>query len=54
LCGDYSKAARELGWKPKTSFEQLISMMVDADMGRLSGTPVAPSVEAKAESLTVR
>jgi GDPmannose 4,6-dehydratase len=54
LCGDYSKAARELDWKPKTSFEQLISMMVDADMARLIGSPVASHVDAKAESVTVR
>jgi GDPmannose 4,6-dehydratase len=32
LCGDASKAERKLGWKPKVSFEQLIGMMVDADM----------------------
>jgi GDPmannose 4,6-dehydratase len=36
LRGDYSRAARELGWKPKTSFEQLVAMMVDADIARLS------------------
>ena len=54
LCGDYSKAARELGWKPKTSFEQLISMMVDADMARLSGAPVTPSVDARGEPVHVR
>ena len=31
LRGDPSKAARVLGWQPETSFEQLITMMVDAD-----------------------
>jgi len=36
LVGDYRKAERVLGWKPETSFEQLIRMMVDADMKRLS------------------
>ncbi len=35
LRGDYSKAKRELGWTPKTTFEELIKMMVDADMARL-------------------
>ncbi len=39
LRGDFSKAARELGWKPKTSFEELIQMMVDEDLVRLGGTP---------------
>jgi len=35
LVGDASKAERELGWKPKTNFEQLIRLMVDADLKRL-------------------
>jgi len=32
LLGDPSKARRELGWAPKTSFEQLVHMMTDADL----------------------
>ncbi len=32
LHGDYSKARRKLGWKPRTSFKQLVRIMVDADM----------------------
>jgi GDPmannose 4,6-dehydratase len=32
LIGDPSKAKRELRWEPKTSFEQLIRLMVDADL----------------------
>jgi GDPmannose 4,6-dehydratase len=35
LIGDYGKAERELGWKPATSFEELIRLMVDADVERL-------------------
>ncbi len=31
LLGDYSKAKMRLGWKPKTSFEKLVKMMVDQD-----------------------
>jgi GDPmannose 4,6-dehydratase len=31
LVGDASKARRELGWKPRTNFEELIRLMVDAD-----------------------
>ena len=31
LVGDASKAKRELGWGPRTSFEQLIRLMVDDD-----------------------
>ena len=34
LCGDRSKIERELGWFPKTGFDQLVGMMVDADMER--------------------
>ncbi len=37
LVGDYSKAKRDLGWEPSVSFEQMIHMMVDADMARLEG-----------------
>jgi GDPmannose 4,6-dehydratase len=35
LLADPAKAAQELGWKPKVSFEQLVTMMVDADLDRL-------------------
>ncbi len=37
LVGDPSKAKRELGWEPRTSFEELIRLMVDADYRLLSG-----------------
>jgi GDPmannose 4,6-dehydratase len=37
LIGDASKAKRELGWEPRTSFEELIRLMVDADYRLLSG-----------------
>ena len=36
LLGDPSKAKRVLGWEPKVSFPELVEMMVDADMERLS------------------
>jgi GDPmannose 4,6-dehydratase len=32
LMGDYSKAHAAFGWKPKTSFHQLVHLMVDADI----------------------
>jgi GDPmannose 4,6-dehydratase len=32
LIGDYSKAERDLGWRPKTSFEELIRLMTRADL----------------------
>ena len=37
LVGDASKAERELGWRPQTTFEQLIGLMVDADLKLLGG-----------------
>jgi GDPmannose 4,6-dehydratase len=36
LVGDAGKARRELGWEPTTSFEELIRLMVDADLALLS------------------
>ena len=35
LRGDYSKAKRRLGWQPKVKFEELVKMMVEADLERL-------------------
>src|SRR4051794_16066603 len=40
LIGDYSKAENELGWKPRTTFRELVELMVDADLELLeSGVP---------------
>jgi GDPmannose 4,6-dehydratase len=39
LVGDPSKAMQQLGWVPRTSFEELIRMMVEHDLEELSGTP---------------
>jgi GDPmannose 4,6-dehydratase len=42
LIGDASKAKRELAWQPKVCFQELIDMMVDADLAtekeKLDGT----------------
>ncbi len=35
--GDASKACRELGWKPTTSFEELVRIMVEAELAVLDG-----------------
>jgi GDPmannose 4,6-dehydratase len=40
LCGDAGKAHRMLGWTPKVSFQQLVEMMVQAELSSLSPTPV--------------
>jgi len=36
LVGDATKAHRQLGWRPRVSFEELVKMMVDADLELLS------------------
>ncbi|MEA2373851.1 MAG: GDPmannose 4,6-dehydratase [Thermoleophilaceae bacterium] len=46
LVGDSSKAREKLGWRPRTTFEQLIPMMVDADIELL--TPTAERLRAAA------
>jgi GDPmannose 4,6-dehydratase len=32
LLGSSEKARRQLGWKPRVSFDELVSLMVDADL----------------------
>jgi GDPmannose 4,6-dehydratase len=36
LCGNPEKAKKILGWEPKTTFKQLIGIMVDADLAKFS------------------
>jgi GDPmannose 4,6-dehydratase len=61
LVADYSKAERDLGWRPRTSFEELIRLMVDADLALLGEGPgaapkavtypTAPSVTGRQDSV---
>ena len=45
LLGDPSKARRELGWNPaKTTFEQLVRLMVESDMGKVAADGAAARV----------
>src|SRR3954465_6414489 len=40
LIGSYQKAQEKLGWEPRTSFEELVHLMVDADLEMLArGVP---------------
>jgi GDPmannose 4,6-dehydratase len=40
LIGDASKAREKLGWEPRTSFEEMVKLMVDADLELLGrGVP---------------
>ena len=38
LCGDSSKARTELGWEREVNFQQLVEIMVDADMALVERT----------------
>jgi GDPmannose 4,6-dehydratase len=37
VIGDAAKAREKLGWRPRTSFEEMIRLMVDADLELLAG-----------------
>ena len=59
LCGDYSKAKKKLGWKPRTMFKQLVKIMVKEDLNRwerwLNGEKFpwdAPNYPSEAKILT--
>ena len=44
LLGDPGKAKAKLGWEPRTTFEELVALMVDADLARVGQTlPTVPS-----------
>lgn len=51
LCGDPTKAREKLGWQPRVTFEELVRMMVEADLESLQKgngglmTPVVESVD---------
>ena len=54
LCGDATKAREKLGWQPRVSFEELVRMMVEADLqtvGRGTGNLMSSIVEDRAASL---
>jgi GDPmannose 4,6-dehydratase len=36
LCGNAARAKRDLGWEPRTSLEELVEMMVEADLRRIA------------------
>jgi GDPmannose 4,6-dehydratase len=43
LLGDPAKAREQLGWTPKTSFEDMIGLMVEADLAALAAERRAPA-----------
>jgi GDPmannose 4,6-dehydratase len=40
LMADFSRARDQLGWEPTMEFDELVRMMVDADVRRLKGEVV--------------
>jgi GDPmannose 4,6-dehydratase len=47
LLGDATKARTRLGWAPEVNFRQLVEMMVDADLERLSALGAAARVPVR-------
>ena len=43
LVGDPTHAKEQLGWKPTVSFEELVGLLVDAELERLRGEPQTAS-----------
>ena len=41
-CGDASKARQQLGWQPKVSFSELVTMMVETDLRHWTAEPGRP------------
>ena len=41
LVGDSSKAKKKFGWEPKTTFKELVRLMVDADLALLKNSAAA-------------
>lgn len=37
LIGDAAKAKRKLGWEPRTTFHELVRLMVDEEIAGLNG-----------------
>ena len=55
LIGDSTKAQQKLGWKPSVTFEQLVGLMVEADLKALGQTsPNGNGVQVNDELATIR
>jgi GDPmannose 4,6-dehydratase len=49
LCADAGKARERLGWQPRVSFEELVALMVEADLALLSGPPSRDDVPVSSQ-----
>lgn len=55
LIGDCSKAKQKLGWEPSVTFEQLVHLMVEADLKALGLIPLnGHSIQSVLDQATVR
>jgi GDPmannose 4,6-dehydratase len=55
LIGDPAKAKQQLGWQPSVTFEQLVALMVDADIKAIDGASESQGdSQSSAETATVR
>ena len=45
LKADISKAKKKLGWKPRTTFDELVKIMVDYDMRLIGLSPIGEGIE---------
>ena len=52
LRGDWTKARERLGWRPRVNFEELVRMMVEADLDRLTSGRSSLAGPAAARSLS--
>ena len=52
LWGDSSKAEKELNWKRKVSFKELVAMMVDSDMKEIAGISSSEYITKKEAACT--
>jgi GDPmannose 4,6-dehydratase len=48
LMGSAAKARQKLGWQPRTTLEELVAMMVDADLQRVAAEITAVRNQGKA------
>jgi GDPmannose 4,6-dehydratase len=48
LIGEPTKAREQLGWKPEVGFEELVRIMVDADLAALRSQTWSPSAPGPA------
>ena len=49
LCGDATKAREQLGWEPTVTFNELVKIMIDADVKQLADERTGLNIRAESE-----